>query len=132
MNIDLLIKMANEIGSFWGGEAGEEAGAKEVASHIRRFWEPRMRTQMYTYFEERQGSGLSDVAKKAIVLLMEQARLEKAAAEGAALQGGSVAAALGASLVAGASVAAGAPLGATGAAGGETPTGATARKAGGG
>src|ERR1700761_7126134 len=109
MNIDLLIKMANEIGSFWGGEAGEEAGAKEVASHIRRFWEPRMRTQMYTYFEERQGSGLSDVAKKAIVLLMEQARLEKAAAEGAS-QGGSVAAALGASQVAGAAVAAGAPL----------------------
>jgi formate dehydrogenase subunit delta len=78
MNIDLLIKMANEISSFWEGEAGEEAGAKEVASHIRRFWEPRMRAQMFTYFEQRQGSGLSDVAKKAIAQLAEQARLEKA------------------------------------------------------
>jgi formate dehydrogenase subunit delta len=80
MNIDLLIKMANEIGSFWGGESGEEAGAKEVASHIRRFWEPRMRAQMYGYFEQRQGAGLSDVAKKAITLLIEQAKQEKAAA----------------------------------------------------
>jgi formate dehydrogenase subunit delta len=84
MNIDLLIKMANEISSFWGGESGEEVGAKEVASHIRRFWEPRMRAQMYQYFQERQGSGLSDVAKKAIVLLMEQAKQEKAAEAAAA------------------------------------------------
>ena len=82
MNIDLLIKMANEIGAFWGGEAGEEAGAKEVASHIRRFWEPRMRAQMFTYFEQRQGSGLSDVARKAIAQLIEQARQEKASTAG--------------------------------------------------
>jgi formate dehydrogenase subunit delta len=69
MNIDHLIKMANEITAFWEGEAGPEAAAKEVASHLRRFWEPRMRAQMVTYYEQRQGAGLSDVARRAVELL---------------------------------------------------------------
>jgi formate dehydrogenase subunit delta len=74
MNIDLLIKMANQITSFWEGEVGQEAAAAEVATHLRRYWEPRMRAQMITYYEERQGSGLNDVAKKAVGLLAAQAK----------------------------------------------------------
>jgi formate dehydrogenase subunit delta len=74
MNIDLLIKMANEIGSFWEGEVGDDKAAADVATHIRRYWEPRMRAQMITYFEERQGAGLSDVAKGAVAILASQAK----------------------------------------------------------
>ena len=73
MNIDLLIKMANQITSFWEGEVGEDAAATEVATHLRKYWEPRMRAQMITYCEERQGAGLNDVAKKAVELLAAQA-----------------------------------------------------------
>ena len=73
MNIDLLIKMANQITSFWEGELGHDAAATEVATHLRKYWEPRMRAQMITYYEERQGSGLNDVAKKAVALLAAQA-----------------------------------------------------------
>ncbi len=73
MNIDHLIKMANEITSFWEGEAGEKAAA-EVATHLRRYWEPRMRAQMIAYYEQRQGAGLSDVAKQAVALLAAQAK----------------------------------------------------------
>jgi formate dehydrogenase subunit delta len=69
MNIDLLIKMTNQITSFWEGELGEEAAAAEVATHLRRYWEPRMRAQIITYSAERQGAGLNDVARKAIALL---------------------------------------------------------------
>ena len=74
MNIDHMIKMANEISSFWQGEVGEAAASAEVATHLRRYWEPRMRAQMITYFEERHGAGLSDVALKAIELLATQAK----------------------------------------------------------
>jgi formate dehydrogenase subunit delta len=74
MNIDLLIKMANEIGFFWEGEVGADQAANDVATHIKRYWEPRMRAQMITYFEQRQGAGLSDVAKGAVALLAGQAR----------------------------------------------------------
>ena len=74
MNIDLMIKMANEITSFWQGEAGEEDAAKEVATHLKRYWEPRMRAQMITYYEERHGAGLNDVALKAVQILATQAK----------------------------------------------------------
>jgi formate dehydrogenase subunit delta len=74
MNIDLLIKMANQITDFWEGEVGGEVAAKEVATHLRRYWEPRMRAQMITYYEQRQGSGLNDVARKAVELLAAEAK----------------------------------------------------------
>jgi formate dehydrogenase subunit delta len=74
MNIDLLIKMANQITDFWEGEAGEEVAPREVATHLRRYWEPRMRGQMITYYEERQGSGLNDIAKKAVAQLAAEAK----------------------------------------------------------
>ena len=84
MNIDLLIKMANQITDFWEGEAGHEVAVKEVATHLRRYWEPRMRAQMITYYHERQGSGLNDIAKAAVGVLAEQAAQPKVAGAGAA------------------------------------------------
>jgi len=71
MNLDHLIKMANEISAFWDGEAGSESASKEVAMHLRRYWEPRMRAQIITYLEERQGAGLTDTAKKAVATLKQ-------------------------------------------------------------
>jgi formate dehydrogenase subunit delta len=79
MNIDHLIKMANEISSFWEGELGEDKAANDVATHLRRYWEPRMRAQMIQYLEERQGAGLSDVAKQAVTILASQAKATAAA-----------------------------------------------------
>ena len=77
MNIDLLIKMANQITDFWESEAGHDVAVKEVATHLRRYWEPRMRAQMITYYHERQGSGLNDIAKAAVGVLAEQAAQAK-------------------------------------------------------
>jgi formate dehydrogenase subunit delta len=71
MNIDHLIKMTNEITAFWEGEAGDKAAA-EVATHLRRYWEPRMRQQMIDYYAQRQGAGLTDLAKQAVALLAAQ------------------------------------------------------------
>ena len=71
MNIDLLIKMTNEIGDFFAGvEVNDpQAAARDVANHIKRYWEPRMRAQMLKYYEERQGAGLTDLGKNAVALL---------------------------------------------------------------
>ena len=74
MNIDLLIKMANEIGEFFTGASPREQAAKDVANHLRRYWEPRMRKQMLDYYEQRQGAGLSNVAKQAVGLLRAAAK----------------------------------------------------------
>jgi formate dehydrogenase subunit delta len=69
MNIDLLIKMANEISAYFASEPDPEQAAKDVAAHLRRYWEPRMRRQIITYHEERQGAGLSDLARHGVELL---------------------------------------------------------------
>jgi formate dehydrogenase subunit delta len=83
MNIDLLIKMANEIGDFFSGATGEQA-ARDVASHLRRFWDPRMRAQMLEYYQERSGAGLSDVARSAVAILYEASKAPAGAAPAAA------------------------------------------------
>jgi formate dehydrogenase subunit delta len=82
MNIDLLIKMTNEIGDFFAGvEVNDpQAAARDVANHIKRYWEPRMRAQMLQYYEERQGSGLTDLGKNAVGLLYAASKASPAAA----------------------------------------------------
>jgi formate dehydrogenase subunit delta len=80
MNIDLLIKMANEIGDFFTGASPPGQAAKDVANHLKRYWEPRMHRQMLAYYEQRQGAGLSDVAKSAVGLLYAASKAPPAGA----------------------------------------------------
>jgi len=80
MNIDLLIKMANEIGAFFAGTDDTEQAARAVATHLKRFWEPRMRAQILAYYTQRKGAGLSDVASRAVALLGAEAQPPPAAA----------------------------------------------------
>jgi formate dehydrogenase subunit delta len=84
MNIDLLIKMANEISDFFAGTTDADAAARDVATHLKRYWEPRMRAQMLKYYEERQGAGLSDIAKAAVALLHAASKATPASAPGGA------------------------------------------------
>jgi formate dehydrogenase subunit delta len=74
MNIDLLIKMANEIGDFFTGTGDQAEAVQAVANHLKRYWEPRMRAQMLRYYEERAGAGLSDVARGAVAVLHEASK----------------------------------------------------------
>ena len=93
MNIDLLIKMTNEIGEFFSGvEVNDpEAAARDVANHLRRYWEPRMRAQMLKYYEERGGAGLSELAKRAVALLHAASQTPPAAPGTAAAAGAAAA-----------------------------------------
>jgi formate dehydrogenase subunit delta len=77
MNTDLMIKMLNEISAFFDGEEDKEQAAQDVKSHVRRYWEPRMRVQLLEYFKERQGAGLSDLALKAVTLLAAESNLPR-------------------------------------------------------
>jgi len=85
MNIDLLIKMTNEIGDFFSGVEVKDpqAAAGDVANHLKRYWEPRMRAQMLKYYEERQGAGLRHVAKNAVALLYAASKAPATAAPAA-------------------------------------------------
>ena len=71
MKIDPLIKMANQIAAFFAGEGGHnpEEAARLVALHMRRYWEPRMRSEIIDYLNNRGGDGLHELAISAVGLL---------------------------------------------------------------
>jgi len=56
--------MTNEIGEFFAGHAEAPEAARAVANHLKRYWEPRMRAQMISYFEQRDGAGLTRARQK--------------------------------------------------------------------
>jgi formate dehydrogenase subunit delta len=68
MKIEALVKMANEISYFFEGEAGKDAPAA-VATHLRRYWEPRMRKDILKHYDLNAGEGLEEVALKAVAIL---------------------------------------------------------------
>lgn len=65
MNNQTLVRMANQIGYFFEAMPDRQQALADIAQHIRKFWEPRMRRQMLEYLDERQGEGLSDIVMTA-------------------------------------------------------------------
>lgn len=68
MNVHHLVTMANDICAFFQAEAGEQNAPKEVANHITRFWDPRMRSQIIEHVKA-GGEGLSQISRAAVLLL---------------------------------------------------------------
>lgn len=68
MNIEHLIQMANQIGGFFEGEPDQVAAANAVASHLKRFWDPRMRRELLRYVDDHGGPGLKEIVSRAIKL----------------------------------------------------------------
>ena len=65
MHVETLVKMANQIASFYASYPDREAGIDGVASHIRRFWDPRMRRELIAYVESGGDCDLSPIAAAA-------------------------------------------------------------------
>jgi formate dehydrogenase subunit delta len=68
MHIDQLVRMANDIGAFFVADAGADEAARSIHAHIKRFWDPRMRTQIVAHYRQ-GGAGLSEQARAAVALL---------------------------------------------------------------
>jgi formate dehydrogenase subunit delta len=66
MDIQQLIKMANNIASFFETEPDTAKGAKGVADHLKNFWDPRMRREILRYADEQEGTGLKDLVLEAL------------------------------------------------------------------
>ena len=46
MKLEKLVTMANQIGTFFEAMPDREQAVADVANHLRRSWEPRMREQI--------------------------------------------------------------------------------------
>jgi formate dehydrogenase subunit delta len=68
MNAEYLVKMANEIAAFYAADSSDAEVAKDIASHLTRFWEPRMRKVIIEH-NKNGGAGLKDAARQAVELL---------------------------------------------------------------
>lgn len=68
MDAEHLVRMANDIGNFFGGEPRPEDAVAGVLNHIRKFWDPRMRRQIVAYVQN-GGSELEEPARSAVLAL---------------------------------------------------------------
>lgn len=68
--------MANDIGNFFAGGATAQEAAQGVLAHIKRFWDPRMKTQIIEHYRA-GGEGLDEHVRAAIALLADEAEIAK-------------------------------------------------------
>ena len=66
MEKDHLITMANQIGSFFKSYPDQEYAANEIASHMKRFWAPKMRNSIKDIVARSDGDSLDDIVRIAI------------------------------------------------------------------
>jgi formate dehydrogenase subunit delta len=68
MNLDHLVRMANDIGNFFSAEPNHAEAVDSVALHLKRFWDPRMRKEIVAYVEG-GGAGLMELVREAVLKL---------------------------------------------------------------
>jgi formate dehydrogenase subunit delta len=72
MRIEKLVMMANQIAAFFAAQ-GEARAIPQIAGHIEKFWDPRMRAQIFAHVAA-SGSGLSPLAQAALATLKPTSR----------------------------------------------------------
>jgi formate dehydrogenase subunit delta len=66
MNIDNLVTMANQIGTFYASFPDREEARTGIALHIQRYWAPRMRQRLFLHVDTVHGEGLDAIVLDAI------------------------------------------------------------------
>jgi formate dehydrogenase subunit delta len=65
VNVPNLVKMANQIGQFFRAEPDRDAAVTGIETHIRRYWEPRMRRAIVEHLNK-GGEGLDELVRSAV------------------------------------------------------------------
>ncbi len=66
METQQLVKMANQIGAFFEDTPDREQAKAEIANHLKKFWEPRMRKAIVEKMDGGEATDLSPVVRDAI------------------------------------------------------------------
>lgn len=64
MKTEKLVYMANQISTFFKHEK-EDVAVREIAGHLKSFWEKRMLANIFAHLEQ-GGSGLNERVHKAL------------------------------------------------------------------
>ena len=69
MSSKKLVMMANQIGRFFVPQRDNDPAAA-IATHLRRFWDPRMRAAIVAHLEN-GGEGLDEAVRQAVLRLKD-------------------------------------------------------------
>jgi formate dehydrogenase subunit delta len=75
MSSDKLVMMANQIGTFFVAQNKDKAPT-EIAEHLKKFWDPRMRAGIIAHLEK-GGAGLLPEVRRAVESLKPKVTEEK-------------------------------------------------------
>jgi formate dehydrogenase subunit delta len=64
-----LIRMSNQIAAFFEAMPNREQAVQDVAAHIRRNWEPRMRAALLQHIGQHGDTELSPLVRDALPLV---------------------------------------------------------------
>jgi formate dehydrogenase subunit delta len=67
MDQDNLVLMANRIGQFFAAMPEHDEALEGIASHLRKFWEPRMRRQLFTQIDQAGPPDLHPLVHEAVL-----------------------------------------------------------------
>jgi formate dehydrogenase subunit delta len=69
MNAEHLVRMANQIGAFFEAMPDREQAVRDIADHLRRSWDPRMRQQLLGMSPAAMAEQLKPIVRDAVVAL---------------------------------------------------------------
>ena len=62
MQVDSLVRMANQIGTFFEAMPDREEALEGIAHHLKRFWEPRMRRALLAHVDQIDPGDTTDLS----------------------------------------------------------------------
>lgn len=66
MEANNLIKMANQIGTFFQSMPDHKQALEDIAGHIKRFWAPPMRQAIIASVDNKQDAEMIPIVREAI------------------------------------------------------------------
>jgi formate dehydrogenase subunit delta len=66
MDSHQLIKMANQIGQFFESMPNRAEAEKDIATHLKRFWDPRMRRVILASLDTDDANSMSTIVREAL------------------------------------------------------------------
>jgi formate dehydrogenase subunit delta len=78
MDIHHLVKMANDIGTFYESFPDRDEAVNAIATHLKNFWEPRMRREIIDHAKRspEQSPHLKDLVREAILTLQASSKVQ--------------------------------------------------------
>ncbi len=66
MDTGNLVKMANQIGDFFQSMPDRQVAKQDIAQHLKKFWEPRMREALITNIDDASTSDLHEIVRESV------------------------------------------------------------------